>query len=382
LDLGAKGNGNIPLHPNGTFAYNMPMDESIPILPVRFYGYSASSAGDFPKLPTTYFVKKGTQYVAATPNKQSAEMGDTVTYTLTMHNAEKLKEQTFTFDYLKDYFDIESIKVNPELQKQGTVSLTDEELQGNSTLNKHSIHVSITGADQGIDGNIPAVDVTMKVKDNRYYEEELDLKNLTSTYINVDQATVSVPGLSVESYVIPTFSEAYFDYFQAEGLSNTDYTKIGASLTVKDQNNKRYEGTINSVGGANVTKLPVSTEEFSYRKSVPGHFVDIGTFTVIKQDGKSIRGERDSLSTRLLIAGDVNGDNVIDIMDALAIQTYWETNKRSADINFDGTVDAKDFVFVEKNFGKQNRAVPNAPKPQKKYKGKALADIKRELGIQ
>ncbi|XZF76991.1 dockerin type I domain-containing protein [Bacillus sp. AL-1R] len=110
-------------------------------------------------------------------------------------------------------------------------------------------------------------------------------------------------------------------------------------------------------------------------------FIYIGTLKVFK-DGKTIRGEKDSLPTRPLTAGDVNGDNVIDIMDALAIQTYWETNKRSADINFDGNVDAKDFAFVEKNFGLQNHVIPNAPTPKKKYKGLTLADIKKELGIQ
>lgn len=79
--------------------------------------------------------------------------------------------------------------------------------------------------------------------------------------------------------------------------------------------------------------------------------------------------------------GDVNKDNVIDVMDALAIQTDWGTNKRSKDINFDGKVDAKDFAFVEKNFEMQNPTVDNAPKPVKQYKGTTLAAIKSALGI-
>ncbi|MGG2026167.1 dockerin type I domain-containing protein [Gottfriedia sp. S16(2024)] len=78
----------------------------------------------------------------------------------------------------------------------------------------------------------------------------------------------------------------------------------------------------------------------------------------------------------------MNKDNVIDINDALAIETYWGTNKRSDDINFDGTVDAKDFAYVEKNFLMQNPAVDNAPKPVKKYRGKSIDVIKNELGNQ
>lgn len=68
-------------------------------------------------------------------------------------------------------------------------------------------------------------------------------------------------------------------------------------------------------------------------------------------------------------------------MDAIYVQTYWGTNKRSADINFDGTVDAKDFAFIEKNYLIQNPSVANAPVPVKKYKGNTLQDIKASLGI-
>jgi hypothetical protein len=47
------------------------------------------------------------------------------------------------------------------------------------------------------------------------------------------------------------------------------------------------------------------------------------------------------------MGGDVNNDNVIDIMDADYIKTYWGKEKREADINFDGGVDAKDMEFVK-----------------------------------
>ncbi|MDM5155167.1 dockerin type I domain-containing protein [Bacillus sp. DX1.1] len=79
------------------------------------------------------------------------------------------------------------------------------------------------------------------------------------------------------------------------------------------------------------------------------------------------------------IGGDVNGDDVIDIMDAVFVEENWKTNKRSADINFDGTVDMKDFAFIEKNFLLVNQTATNPPKPQEKYEGKTLESIKKEL---
>ena len=135
-----------------------------------------------------------------------------------------------------------------------------------------------------------------------------------------------------------------------------------------------------------ITGLPVTRDDFTVIQDVPGHFTMYDHFTNAynTMDGVDY-GIYKRLGTETMLvaaAGDVNKDNVIDIQDALAIQTYWGTNKRSADINDDGTVDAKDFAFVEKNFGMQNPTVDNAPKPQMKYKGKTLADIKNELGIQ
>ncbi|MCP8967785.1 hypothetical protein NK662_04425 [Ectobacillus sp. SYSU M60031] len=63
------------------------------------------------------------------------------------------------------------------------------------------------------------------------------------------------------------------------------------------------------------------------------------------------------------------------------MQEKWGTSERSADINADGTVDAKDFAFIEKNFLLQNPTVADAPKPTEKYKGKTLAMIKSMLGM-
>lgn len=66
-------------------------------------------------------------------------------------------------------------------------------------------------------------------------------------------------------------------------------------------------------------------------------------------------------------------------MDAVIIQANAGTNKRDADINFDGTVDSKDLAFVELNFGIKNPTVTNAPNPKENYKGRTLESIKQEL---
>ncbi len=119
---------------------------------------------------------------------------------------------------------------------------------------------------------------------------------------------------------------------------------------------------------------------YTVKVDVPGHF------TMYKQLVLSdeVRGElvgkelRDSLP--LASAGDANKDNVIDILDALTVQTYWGTNKASADFNFDKVVDKKDLNYLIKNFGLQNRTVTNAPKAKTSYKGVTLDSILSQLG--
>ncbi len=112
------------------------------------------------------------------------------------------------------------------------------------------------------------------------------------------------------------------------------------------------------------------------------HLVTLHTaehVTVFRKDGNTIFAEADKVPMVAMTAGDVNGDDVIDVLDALAIQTHGGTNERSADINFDGTVDMKDLSFVENNFGIKNPTVSNAPTPKEKYKGNTLESIKKEL---
>ncbi|GGB69120.1 S8 family serine peptidase [Fictibacillus barbaricus] len=372
----------VSLNQDGTFSGSIPMDESIPILPVNFNAQSISDAGDYPKMLSTYFVKKGTQYVSAKPNKEEQKMGESVTYTLTMHNANMLKNQTLTFDYLSDHFEIENIAVHQDLQKKAAVELKEEELQGDGTYKKHRIHVTVKDGVQSINGTIPVVDVTFKVKDEQYYDGELNLENLTSSYINTDEETVSIPSVSIESYVIPTFSEVIIAGLEQGLPLDVDYTKAGVTASVTDENNKQYKGIVVNNGGylyVKFPKLPVTSKELMYHIHVPGEFDISYPFTVFKQDGETIRGESDVQFFGLIYAGDVNDDQVIDIKDAIYMKQHWGTNTRSADINYDGVVDMNDFAFIENNFLLVNDTATNPPNPQERFKGQTLESIKKEL---
>ncbi len=387
------------INPDGTFVDNIDMKLTQAITSVRFFGINPSGVGNYQKLPTFYFVQKGKPYVSAIPNKRNlntsvytldgtnvAPEDNKVTYTLKMNNAVNTNKQTFTFEYLNKYFDIESIKVNPDLASKGTVTMTNSDAQGSTAKDYETTKKTITVAlahGESINGNVAAVDVTLRVKSGVYYDYELDMKNITSTVTDINAVTKNVEALSVESYVNPTFSKFTVSTGGEAFSTSTDFTKVtGISVTATDKNNKEYQGTIfNNSGymGADFNNLPVTTEEFMYHIHVPGHFTINKPFNVFRKDGDVIRAENDAVPVNPAIAGDVNGDDVIDVMDALYIQTYAGTNKRASDINFDGVTDSKDLAFVEKNFGITNPTVANAPTAKKKYKGKTLESIKAEL---
>ena len=51
-----------------------------------------------------------------------------------------------------------------------------------------------------------------------------------------------------------------------------------------------------------------------------------------------------------LLGGDLNDDEVIDILDLSLCASHFETTDPAADVNADGTVDVYDLVLLGKNF--------------------------------
>ncbi|PEJ60560.1 hypothetical protein CN692_00265 [Bacillus sp. AFS002410] len=385
--------GTMPLDENGFVKDEIAMDPSTQFLSFRFLGgdQATNTFGDKQYI----FTKEGTPYVYGQPqaktrnNRLITHPGDTNTITLTANNVAKLKQAGYSFTTNTADTNIVNIELNPaakELGGQLNVTTTNP----TSTTVKSAVNVTFDGSKE-VSGDIPMVDVTFKIpaiKDivnSSFYNVATTLTSVDNTVTNPFTYMVPIailPNISaVTSYIHPeTFQ-------RADGtLLPIDFTKLGAKVTIVDSKGNSYDATLNTRGQFRATGLPVTSDEFTVITDIPGHFTTSGKFDSVYNtlDGfmygiaKTIGIESVDIAT----AGDVNKDNVIDINDALAIQTYWGTNKRSADINFDGTVDAKDFAYVEKNFLMQNPAVDNAPKPVKKYKGKDLADIKSDLGIQ
>jgi len=367
------------------------MDEKIPALSVKMDGIDG--AGNIGGSKAYYFVKEGTPFAYGTSKQKSIALGETITTTLTLDNVQKLKSATWNLLDYSGYvpkfgtqLEVVEAKPNAALSEfgKGTVTVT-------YTNGKPSIKLDVASTKE-VSGKIPAVDVTIKVKDTAY--TTVAGFNANVSYVNETGTSTNLFFAPFSWNVTPTFSEA-FGYLTAEGFrkyasgqvivwNKKDWVQAGAKVTLTDDMGKVYDATINSKLNPEflATKLPLTEQPFTKELYLPGHFIT-------KQKNQRVGflrngvwyGQYMYIENKEAVAGDVNQDQVIDIYDALAIQEAWGTNKREADINFDGIVNATDIEFVKNNYLKVNPDVENTPKPADNVKSKRLDDILRELGV-
>ncbi|QKE73440.1 S8 family serine peptidase [Arthrobacter citreus] len=345
------------------------------------------------------FIKDSVPYVYGQPNDPTRlnavlkHPGETVKITLSANNLNNVMKTNYNFTTNNGDTNIVDISLNPEAKKLGgTLSVTST--NPTNTTTKSDVNVTFDGSN-GVSGDLPMVDVTLKLTNSNQtnFSYNSSFNNVKTTFTSVDNKVTRPLTYIAPIGIMQDYSKVQ-GYIHPDGLKGADglldktkdFTTVGGKMTVIDSKGKKYEGTIDKIGQFFVSGLPVTKDDFTIVQDIPGHFTTYDDFkNAYSSVDDTIYGTSKYLGTEVVdnaTAGDVNKDNVIDINDALAIQTYWGTNKRSADINFDGTVDAKDFAFVEENYLMQNSTVVNPPKPVKKSKGKTIESIKNELGIQ
>ncbi|MFD4705970.1 S8 family serine peptidase [Gottfriedia sp. NPDC058432] len=366
----------------GDFAYNIPI--SAKSFNVELAGYNSAAIGDRYKYYT--FIPEGTPIVYGSVNKKIVNQGESVKVTLKASNLTDAKKIITSFGFTTGQLELVDVKLNPAIEKFGTAKISTTTAQSGSYTN---LNVNVEMTEGKVTGDVSFAEVTLKVK-NDSYNMLSTFRSPTASYENDANQTISMFSAITPIWSQPTYSKITGGFGIPESLKRegreswrVDPSKIGAVLSVKDQSGNIYPGVINTYGSPTVEKLPVTIEELEASLDLPGHFTMYVPFHVgfLNDEGMPTAHWNPEINFKAPIAGDVNKDNVIDIKDALFIQTYWGTNKRSADINFDNIVDAKDFAFFEKNYLMQNPTVGDAPKPVKKYKGKTIDEIKLELGI-
>ncbi|MGG0176544.1 S8 family serine peptidase [Gottfriedia acidiceleris] len=370
----------IPVNNDGTFKYDVPIGLGGKVVKLVV----TDSAGNGSVTPKTIkIVKKGTPYLTAIVDRDTAKADDIVKAKIVLKNAVNFKKGNVNLSVASDYLNIENIELHPDSNKLGEVKLTK--------TSASSVTVEATDNNtQTLNGDIPLVEVTYKVKDYNFeIRPDSSLVYTSGSYI--DRSGKSNFLITNAPYVdlVPTYSKMK-SVLYAEGLltssgqfdSRRDYSLVGADVSVQDANGNTYNQIFTKFGKIEALHLALTDKPLRMTVKVPGHFRSIYNFKIgMQSESGDLAGQFKKIDLPKLLGGDVNGDDVIDVMDALYIQTYWGTNKRNADINIDGKVDAKDLAFVEKNYLMQNPSVPNAPIPKSKYKMKTLKIVKEELGL-
>lgn len=371
-------NGYFPIHTNGDVKFGIE-ESDIATKPLKLTLTTSDIATAMGKQHYV-FVKEGTEYTTSSYDKKDVKIGDTVTMTLSLNNAKQLVSGEFQVEFKNDLFKFENMKLNSAAneyakEKGLEVSLQEPVLTEGTHTNTVNVGASMKGnAFNGMDGDLPFLDVTFKVVSDAFYDNVTSFNVLQASYLKAGQtAATAIPYFGTESFnIIPTHSRVQGNikpeaFLRNDGsLSKGDYTKIGAQAYVMSPSGIKYQGTIDNKGFYTIHGIPASMEAYTFVIDVPGHLKVIKKFIPGYTVNGDIRGQHIRLSDKSL-AGDVNDDSMIDILDIQSIAEAYGTNDPSIvpqDLNQDGVVNETDIRFVEKNFLTKGPDAPAKKQPK------------------
>ncbi|SCC60244.1 S8 family serine peptidase [Bacillus mycoides] len=347
------------------------------------------------------FVKEGTEYTTSSYDKKDVKVDDNVTMTLSLNNVKQLASGEFNVEFIKDLFKFENVKLNNAASEYAKdkgleVSLQEPMVTEGTHTNTVKVGASMKGNSfSGMDGDMPFLDVTFKLVSDAYFDNVIGFNVQQASYMKAGQtAATAIPYFRTETFnIIPTHSRAQGSILpeafligteNAQYLRKADYTKIGAQVYVMSPSGKKYKGTIDERGFYTIHGIPASTEAYTVVFDIPGHLKSMKKFI----PGYSVNGEMRGQHIRLgakSLAGDVNGDRLIDIRDMQSVVDVYGKKDASIvpqDINQDGVVDETDVRFIEKNFLQKEVGVPEVVKPKETIGKKGLADFLRQIGLE
>jgi uncharacterized repeat protein (TIGR02543 family) len=421
---------------NGRFHFGLSPEDITPQgSEVRMFPADYSGAGDQSStLQRFYFIKKGSPYVTLTSSggvdtglesqgKVVVEPNKTFKATLATKNGIGMTGGKFTINNAKMYA-FSNIRLSEAykqyLDSKGitptlTVSDPYESTEVFGITGKFT-DITISGIDAAgaldKDMNILEADVTFINPEPIAGPVEFKVVKSSFTLSGNDR---KVPAFLANWPYVKNPTSMLTGGIFAEGFKTNTlsgaFTNVtvesGAKVTVTDANGKSYStnnpttstNTVEYYGnkaGTYAVSMDASDKPYNVETSMPGHFKDYTTTPVIGSNRFGYQSgsyyDRPSYDTPLLLGGDVNSDNVIDMNDLIAEVGAYTSYKaltttadkksfltnpdnRKYDIRWVSTsslsgygIDYYDFYFIFKNFGEMNKSALNAgasvPTPQ------------------
>ncbi|WP_282137756.1 S8 family serine peptidase [Rossellomorea aquimaris] len=395
------GHSFLPLDSEGNFKF--PVKKERMDLRTRLnYGlfafdYATASEG-YPAGSMNYwFVKEGAEYAVPSYDKEKLRLGDEITMTMNLNNVKQFASGEFNVPFAANLLEFKDVKVNETFkqyaeQKGVKVNLAEPEVR----VGIVELGASIDQDQLPIDKDLPFLDVTFKVKSDNYYSP--DGLEFRVSYINYKKTLDSNPTilhvLRDKSFTILAGYSGVTGYMKPEAFFNEngvldyriDYSKVGAKVYAKAANGKIYEASyIASTGYFSIDNLPLSEKEYEIYVKVPGHLTSKLTTKLVKKVDGEIAGVRLYAEMDISVAGDVNGDKMVDIQDAIvSVFSYGKENLgvNKGDLNQDGKVDESDLRLIEKNFLKKGPDAEENKMPKEKLGKVTLEKLFRSIGLE
>ncbi|MEV6263180.1 S8 family serine peptidase [Streptomyces sp. NPDC051784] len=340
--------------------------------------WPTDAAGNVGDVRVMNLIKEGMPYVTGDADAPAARAGDRVTYTLTAHDLAHWK--SFSTQIRYDDRNIKLVGVEPTAELAGhdpsAITRTDSL---NGVYSYSTVSFDVPGADGLTGDSMPLLKVTYEVTGGNW-TASAGLN--TGTTSAVDTQGTKVP-LNTQFYGSVRMLNPV-STLNARPAAQALLTKDGGYDTARDHTLDGFEVTLTAPDGTRSTpevdksgRFSVSglapAESYRLKIAVPGHFtwhedIDPGLDGVGGVAG-TIAGTQAAL-----VAGDVNGDDVIDVRDAAAVYAARGSADRSADIDHDGTVGARDLNWVVTNYLRHNTMSDRVTDPVKKLHGRTLED--------
>lgn len=185
--------------------------------------------------------------------------------------------------------------------------------------------------------------------------------NIELISIDLQPQAVGNSALSLENVILARPGAEVIDFTPQNGTVavTDDCVGVGGVVTLQGRVNHSgvtvtapdgQQSQTNADGSFSIEQAEILN--FSY----PGYLsaqatVKIGV--ILEQVGIEADFRTTSVGSITLLAGDVNSDNVIDILDLTYLSAHYRTQDMLADLNADGIVNILDLALAANNYGQQ-----------------------------
>ncbi|MED1305622.1 hypothetical protein BK704_35365 [[Bacillus thuringiensis] serovar konkukian] len=356
---------------------------------IRIYTYDYATAGN-PILPEFNFVNKGDNYATIKPNVDEVKLGTEFTHTFAVKYVKDLTNASVTVS-IPMFYKLEGVSASKQLEdlakkNNWNIRVAKPVIDEETGMKFATFAVDITDKKTklpvSINGDLDLLDIKLKVVNDHNYATETAFYDKESSYMTNTGNKVTLPTFT-EFFKFFSQHSIVEGYYRGEAISydnyDMDFSKLGVKAYVVDKKGKQYKADIAKSGYMTIFDIPATSDDYTFVVDIPGHYLYKKNIKLSKTIDGKVQGTYYVAYTDTAAAGDINGDNVIDIYDAKLI-----ANKAGAkgkglkeDLNKDGIVDIKDFNFVEKNFMTSNPYFSTSIKPIEKTDKLTLEGLKK-----